>query len=227
MPRSARSVRKRTLPAARQRTDVPARRRRDPETARSLILDAAEGQLITAGAAAIRLQEVAATAGVSHPTVLHYFGSREALVEAVIERSLDAMHARLVEAIGASTGREDQVVTMLEGVFDSLSRSGYGRVILWLALGGHPVEPREVSLSQVLAIAHRSRTARKESSGTTPSRRDTAHVILLCALTLTASTVLLPTLLESLGIGSSEKAKKRFLAWLGRLLAQHLGFETR
>ena len=213
------------MPAARQRTKVPARRRRDPETTRSLILDAAERQLITAGAAAIRLQEVAAAAGVSHPTVLHYFGSRESLIEAVIERSLDAMHARLVKAIRASTGREDQMVTILESVFDSLSRSGYGRVIFWLALGGHAVEPREVSLSQVLSIAHRARSGRKDRSGATPSRRDTAYVILLCALTLTASTVLLPTLLESLGIGGREKAEKRFLSWLGRLLAHHLGFE--
>ena len=44
---------------------------------------------------------VAADAGVSHPTVLHHFGSRDLLVKAVIARSLQAINATLVEAIGA------------------------------------------------------------------------------------------------------------------------------
>jgi AcrR family transcriptional regulator len=201
----------------------PVRQRRTPETARALILDAAERQLISTGAAGLRLQEVAADAGVSHPSVLHYFGSREALIHAVIERALDAMHSDLVQAIAQTTGHEDQVVDILQSVFDSLSRTGYGRVIFWLQLGGYPIEPGKVPLSQVLTIADRVRRARKQTQGTA---QDTAHVILLCAITLTASTVLLPTLLRSLGLRSDDKAQKRFLEWFAGLVAQHVGFQS-
>jgi len=37
------------------------------------------------------LQEIAADVGVSHSTILHHFGSREALVEAVVTRALDGL----------------------------------------------------------------------------------------------------------------------------------------
>ncbi|MGH7329781.1 MAG: TetR/AcrR family transcriptional regulator, partial [Polyangiaceae bacterium] len=56
------------------------RRRLDAEAARKLILDATERRLVRVGPSGIRLQEVAKDAGVSHPTVLHHFGSRELLV---------------------------------------------------------------------------------------------------------------------------------------------------
>jgi AcrR family transcriptional regulator len=80
------------------------RRRRDAAAAREAILDAAEKQLVVTGPSGIRLQEVAKEAGVSHPTVLHHFGSREALVKAVCTRSVHAIHVGLVEAIASSTG---------------------------------------------------------------------------------------------------------------------------
>jgi AcrR family transcriptional regulator len=36
----------------------------------------------------LRLQDIAADVGISHPAVLHHFGSREALVHAVIQRAI-------------------------------------------------------------------------------------------------------------------------------------------
>src|SRR5579872_2169387 len=80
------------------------RRRLDAATSLDLVLAATEKRLIVAGPGGIRLQEVAADAGVSHPTVLHHFGSREQLVKAVIARSLHAINTALVLAIHASGG---------------------------------------------------------------------------------------------------------------------------
>ena len=68
------------------------------------------------GPAGIRLQEVAADVGLSHPTVLHHFGSREGLVEAVVARALDSLHAGLLEAVRASPQGTDQLMTILDGV---------------------------------------------------------------------------------------------------------------
>ena len=42
------------------------------------------------------------TSGSPIPTVLHHFGSREGLVEAVVARALDSLHARLLQVVRAS-----------------------------------------------------------------------------------------------------------------------------
>ena len=59
------------------------RQRRTPEEARRLILEAAQALIVTTGPEGLRLQDIAAAAGISHPLILHHFGSREGLVRAM------------------------------------------------------------------------------------------------------------------------------------------------
>ena len=80
----------------------PRAPRRTAEETRAAILDAAERRLKASGPASIRLQDVAAEAGISHPAVLHHFGSREGLVQAVRHlsgRRGPSNHTRLAEAV--------------------------------------------------------------------------------------------------------------------------------
>src|SRR5580693_5678142 len=107
------------------------RKRRTADEARAAILDAAERRLVASGPTAIRLQEVAADVGVSHPTVLHHFGSREALVEAVVRRALDSLQAQLLAAVNAAPSSADDVTSLLDAVFDALAVGGHGRTFLW------------------------------------------------------------------------------------------------
>jgi AcrR family transcriptional regulator len=197
------------------------RRRLDADVARELILNATEKRLVVVGPSGIRLQEVAADAGVSHPTVLHHFGSRELLVKAVIARSLHALNATLVEAIRASTGDEKQLEAMMENVATALDRTGHGRVILWLALEGHPIDGAEVRLSDVVAAAHALRLGRKKQ-GRRPPREDTARIVVLAALALISGSVLGPTLLKNAGLGGDSRSGCQFRSWLARLLITHL-----
>src|SRR5277367_2216454 len=113
------------------------RKRRTGEQARSAILDAAERRLVAGGPGAIRLQEVAADVGVSHPTVLHHFGSREGLVEAVVVRALDSLRAGLLAAVQDAPKGRDQVAAMLESVHEALLEGGHARAFFWLALSGY------------------------------------------------------------------------------------------
>src|SRR5690242_16224301 len=108
------------MPRARPAKPRAPRRRRTGEEARSAILDAAERRLVASGPAGIRLQEVAADVGVSHPTVLHHFTSREGLVEAVVGRALDSLQAALLAAVRTSPKGPDQVGELLDAVFDTL-----------------------------------------------------------------------------------------------------------
>ena len=197
------------------------RRRRDAASARAAILDATERHLVLAGPSGIRLQEVAADAGVSHPTVLHHFGTREGLVKAVITRSLAAINARLVEAISQSTGDAAQVAVMLDGVYDALAQDGRARVVMWLALEGQRIEG-DARLSAVVEATHALRKAKHTAKRRAPSREDTAHLVVLAALTLVGAAVMGPALLENAGLSEEPAAERRFRGWLARLLAKYL-----
>lgn len=199
---------------------MDTRKRRTAEEARAEILDAAERRLVVSGPAGIRLQEVAADVGISHPAVLHHFGSREALVKEVCERRFAAIHQDLVRAIAASAGGAEQVGEMLDSVFHALERQGHGRVVFWLALEGILNKRDELRLHDVGQAVHALRG--KKRRGRTPPLEDTLHVVALAALALLAESVVGKAILRDAGLGDDQAARARFHAWLARLLADHL-----
>mgnify|MGYP003784140717 CR=1 FL=1 len=88
------------MPARPPKKSSPSRRRRLPaDEARASILAAAERKLGQVGPERLRLTELAAELGVSHPAILHHFGSREELVVAVLHQAIQRMNQRLTEAI--------------------------------------------------------------------------------------------------------------------------------
>jgi AcrR family transcriptional regulator len=197
------------------------RRRRDAASARAAILDAADRHLVTVGPSGIRLQEVAADAGVSHPTVLHHFGSREGLVKAVVTRSLAEINLRLVEALAQSTGEPAQVAAMLDGVFDALAAHGRARVVMWLALEGQRIEG-DARLASVVDATHALRKARRADHPRRGlAREDTAHLIVLATLALIGAAVMGPAVLENAGLTQDAAAERRFRGWLAALLSKH------
>ena len=58
--------------------------RRTPEAARAHIIEAAKRLLIEEGPRALKLQRVGKAAGMSHASVVQYFGSIEGLASAVL-----------------------------------------------------------------------------------------------------------------------------------------------
>lgn len=198
------------------------RRRRTAEAARSAILDAAERRLVEAGPAGIRLQDVAADVGVSHPTVLHHFGSREGLVQAVVERVQQSIYGLVIEAIERTDlGQgEDAMARLLEQVFEVIAAKGQARVFFWLALTGMPHPDERVPLQAVLETTH---ALRQRQPGAAPSLEDTRFAVMLATLALTAQSVLGAHLFENVGVGKEDEFQRRFRAWLAKLLVQHFG----
>jgi AcrR family transcriptional regulator len=70
-------------------------RARSAEATRQRILDAAVALLSSRLRSDVRLEDVAAEAGVSVPTVLRAYGSRARLIELALERVLEGMGAEL------------------------------------------------------------------------------------------------------------------------------------
>jgi AcrR family transcriptional regulator len=197
-----------------------ARRRRTAEEARAAILDAAERRLVTSGPAGIRLQEVAADVGMSHPTVLHHFGSREALVKEVCERRFAAIHADVARALAEGDGGAEEATGILDSVFHALESHGHGRVVFWLALEGLLDKREELRLHDIGRALHALR-ARKRGARGVPLD-DTLHVVALASLALLAESVLGRSILRDAGLGEDRAARARFRAWLARLLSDHL-----
>jgi AcrR family transcriptional regulator len=196
------------------------RRRLESGAARELILDATEKRLVVAGPAGIRLQDVAADAGVSHPTVLHHFGSRELLVEAVISRSIQSISTAVVEAIAASGGDGTDAEVIVENVATTFERTGHARVVLWLALEGYSIDGPGVGLKDVVDATHAMRLERRRK-GPRPTREDTARTVVLAALALVGDAVLGSILLRNAGLAGDARGGVQFRRWLARLLVAH------
>src|ERR1700683_1695598 len=106
-----RSVAKRSAkPAAGKRT------RRTPEEARRLILEAAQAAIARTGPDGLRLQEIAAAAGISHPLILHHFGSRAGLLRALTNEAAIELKDKLVDAM---TAGDFSVGDQIDRVFEA------------------------------------------------------------------------------------------------------------
>ena len=203
---------------------APPRKRRTAEEARIAILDAAEHRLVASGPAGIRLQEVAADVGVSHPTVLHHFGSREGLTQAVVARALASLHAGLLSAVQETPKGPDQVAALLDGVFEALARGGHARAFLWLALSGYTSTLEELHVRSLAEAVHEVRRSNwSKARKRVPPFEDTYFTVLLPALALLALSVTVPEGRKGAAAGENDECgARRFRAWLARMIHQHL-----
>lgn len=191
------------------------RRRRTAEAARDEILDAAERHLVDAGPDALRLQAVAADVGVSHPAVLHHFGSREGLVEAVVERALGRLEDDLVRAIDPGARDLPDPAALLDRVSATLTR--HARLLAWLSLTGRarPSERSRANWKRIVDATHALRLRLAPRA----SYQDTAFTVLVSALALYGE-ALGDALLESASVDPAARAA--FRPWLAELLLRHL-----
>jgi AcrR family transcriptional regulator len=203
--------------------------RRTAEAAREVILDAAEKRVREGGPEAIRLQEIAKDVGVSHPAVLHHFGSREGLVEAVVERTMDSLEADLFAAIGRGSANGEALDgrKLMEAVAEVLGERGHARLIAWLALSDKPPMRSKAAREGWKMIAdatHALRLARlKGKAKERATAEDTRFTVLLSAIALFGEALIGASALEAAGIeGDPEEVRSRFRAWLAKLLEQHL-----
>jgi AcrR family transcriptional regulator len=212
---------KRTRRAAR-----PRRVRRSAEEAQRLILDAAEKRLREGGPEAIRLQDIAADVGISHPAILHHFASRDGLTQALERRAMARLEAELVEAISSQPARGDAVVDLIERAFATLGDAGHARMLAWRVLQVAPAEPRvDQKLLRGLAdLVHGKRVALAKSEGrAAPSAQDSEFAVRLAAAAMLGDGIFAPFLDASFGRANDPARQRRFREWFARLLASHAG----
>ena len=192
--------------------------RRTAEEARELILDAAEAQLTRHGPDSLRLVQLAAEVGMSHPAILHHFGSREGLVAAVVKRTASRLEAQVLQSLHGNLAEAD-AVSLIRRLFSVLADEGHARLLVWLYLSGQP-DPigYGARMREIARTVHQIRRAR----GSDADEEDTLFTVLLAGLALFGDAIAGAPLRQSAGLGDDPEANARFLAWLARLLRAHL-----
>ncbi|MCC6640935.1 MAG: TetR/AcrR family transcriptional regulator [Deltaproteobacteria bacterium] len=210
------------------RSTSPARRRRTAEEARREILDVAEARFLAEGPGALRLQEIAAEVGVSHPTILHHFGSREGLVRAVAARSLEALQTDLVATLDERDVARIDLAALIKRVFSTLGEQNQARMLAWLALSteGRAMASEAGPFLRVLSmIVHARRTRDWKGPGPVPSFEDSRFVVMLATTALIGDALIGQAVRASGGFGDDPDSARRFHDWFADLLVGHLSGE--
>jgi AcrR family transcriptional regulator len=185
--------------------------RRRPEEAKALILDAAEASMKAGGPAALRLQDVARAAGVSHPTILHHFGSREGLVRALNLRSLEALTAGVIERMQEAKSGDEGIRRTFEAYRDGLAQR-----TIWL-LQSQEQMPGNVTLFEDIVQSLHAIRQRYALPGHVPDIEDTRSVVHLTTIAAFGD-ALIGTRLRSASGSGEEARRERFIKWFSELL---------
>jgi AcrR family transcriptional regulator len=194
-----------------------ARRRRSAQETRSAILDAAERRLLGGGPEAIRLQEIAADAGISHPAILHHFGSREGLVEAMVLRGIERLQAQFVE--GWPSAKEPDIEGVLERFYEVASHRGMARMLAWLILSGQAYRVMKPGVFKPSAERmHAGRVRRAQNEGRRiPELEETLFAASYLFILVLGDSLFGTQVRRAIGLGSGAETSRRFRRWLGKV----------
>lgn len=162
------------------------------------------------GPAGLRLEAVAKAAGVSHPTILHHFGSREGLVLALNRRSMEALTAALITRMPESQSAEDGIARTFAAYRDGVAE----RLVWLLQAGALPSGGKMSRYDDVVESLQRLRE-RAARDGHVPDIADTRHVVHLTVVAALGDALIGARLRGSYGETSSIPFE-RFLAGLIR-----------
>ena len=93
------------------------------------ILEAARGEFAEHGYAA-RLQDIAERAGLTHPTLLYHFGTKERLYAAVIEQAMLDWAAMTSRAVSAAPPGFDRVAALVDAGMEFFA-THHDFVVIW------------------------------------------------------------------------------------------------
>lgn len=198
--------------------------RRSAEESRRLILDAAAKRLADQGPEGIRLQDIARDVGISHPAILHHFESRDGLVKALVKRATSQLHDKLIAVLESGYDRtpESHIPELIDGTFDAMADQGTASLLSWLVQTGNVPRKPDEPVSDIAMRGHAERVQLAREAGVEPPElEDTLFMTLLISNLACGEALTGGYYYEAVGLGSDEEARKRFRAWVGRLLGRH------
>lgn len=175
-------------PAARRRAgkggldvDAPRTRRSAPE-ARKRILEAAQRELLRVGPGALRLTDLARQLQLSHPAILHHFGSREGLVAAVVRHSMQSLTQQLMAAFETANIKRIDRDELIELVASVCGQGGLARLLAFLLLqnrAGHERARDQMPLLPLVDAAHELRQRFGHPASYEDTRFEIQHIAIV------------------------------------------------
>ncbi len=167
------------------------------------------------GPAALRLQDVAKEAGVSHPTILHHFGSREGLVRAINQRALEKLTETAITDVSAGPSGEGIKATF------ATYHDGLAQRLIWLMQSSEEPPAARIELfERVVTSFHHARKALTGPGAGPPDIFDTRAIIHLVTIAAFGDALIGARLRHA---GAKEAAKRAaFERWFGELLDMYL-----
>jgi AcrR family transcriptional regulator len=188
-----------------------SRSRRTAPEARRQILEVAEKHLAERGADGVRVQTVAGELGVVPGTVLHHFGSRDGLLDALMEYGAEKLRERVKDLVAAA---EPDLVRLSTELFELYESRGYAALYASLPdeLRGTE-QPDKPVFEPLLKQLYKTRclTTRRQ-------RTRAAHSVLALNLVAFADALVGSQMRIAVGLPDDEMSRARFFRWLGGLL---------
>ncbi|WP_247410195.1 TetR/AcrR family transcriptional regulator [Bradyrhizobium sp. 23] len=198
------------------------RQRRTPEAAKFAILDAAERRLHDDGPEGVRIQRIAADLNITDAAVHYHFGTREALMDALLRR----IGRRLVDDIESTIQKwaPDQIdVAALGRLFQrTYADERAAKLALWLSVAGHRPKGSGM-LKPLVKRVHRARleSARK-AKRTAPRISSTQFSIALLSAAHMLAAMSGEALMASVSEDPAGLDQRDFLDFAVKLIARHL-----
>lgn len=180
-----------------------------PPDARSALLEAATALFASRGFSGVSVRDIATRAKVNHGLVHRHFGSKEALLRAVMQRQADELAA----AAGESIALRDSNLALNDRVFTAIiKRDAYWRILARALLDGS--DPRDL---QIDFPTFRRLIENRQAGG--QSRDAAALDIAVLAAASLGYLVFEPFLRAAAGLdkGPKEALRQAFVRRLGEL----------
>lgn len=201
----------------RSRTSAPSRR--TAQEARESLLDAAELLLLREGPEAIRVVDVAERAGLTHPTLLHHFGSREGLMAALTRRASDRLQVevnRIFGEVPPAPGRAERTIAAFDHAAAEIEERGLARLLAWLVLAGRHEGGFRGSFEPLVETVHTARSEQRLAAGRQPpSLEESRYGVALVLLQLFGDALFGPVVRRGVGLSDTPEVA----AGLRRVLA--------
>jgi TetR/AcrR family transcriptional regulator len=197
-----------------RRSPAPEERQRDPERTRRALLDAALVEFAAKGRAGARVSEIAERAGVNKQLISYYFGGKQGLYDALVERWLGQ------EAEFAPRDLPlDELVSRY--IADSVGNRDMYRLMIRESLEGLAMPaPEDAASGESPEVAD---LRRRQEEGELASDLDPALLLLMFQAAASVGVLFPGNVRELTGLDpSSEDFTDRYGAMIRRVV-QHLG----
>lgn len=202
--------------AATAKTDSAPSRRRSGNT-RANILEVAQRRLERAGPDGLRLQDIARDSGVSHPTILHHFGSRDGLMVALVEHIGKNFVEEVVRRAPWQDVKAQHDMAKVNLAFAVFADKGFGQLIGW-AVRQRPGDIKRLASNLFDGAIADFIAAKTRRDGVPPAddwvkeARHVTRLAIIAAVGEGAVGALLPV-----------DSSKAFRVWLSDLLEERVG----